>query len=145
MKTNTNRKQETVPREVQRFEHARVRALDAMERASRLRSSPAVKSYFDEREGKAEPTEQQKKEKELSDLYTLVFARYDALSDYFLVLGELAHAESDVNVQHLQSMFIDMDNKLWAMHGDMARVFELCGIVREETAHALEMRKQEED
>ncbi len=122
-----------VPKEVKKYQQARGKVNSALDTAIELSKTPAVKAYLKTQEAAKLPTAEEQRKKELDDLYDSFFMHWGYLSDYSFIFGEIAHADTNLSMDNLKGILNDMDERLWSIRKEAARVFEINGIVKEKT------------
>jgi hypothetical protein len=132
MKTKMQKpKNIAIPKEVKQYERAREKFISAMEKADKLRNSPAVTEFMKMQEtAKQQPSEEDKRQKEFVRLYDEFFFNLKFVSDQLWILSELSFADHgcDIPLENLHTTIIEIDNRMNVMEEKAKRVFKLIGI-----------------
>jgi len=87
------------------------------------------------------PSAEEQRAKELHILYWNFFNNWNHVNKYLLILAELGG--SNVSIDDIEGILLDMDDRLYTIRKAAARVFEIGGIVEDETRDDLKRAAEE--
>jgi hypothetical protein len=134
MQKSKNQKSVAIPKEVKQYEQARKKFISAMEKADKLRNSPAVKKFMKMQEAVKQPSEEDKRQREFVNLHDTFFYAWKFVSDQLWILSELSFADHgcDIPLQNLHSTFNEIDKRMDVLKKNAERTFELARIGKKE-------------